>query len=78
MGKNGEWLPNPNQIELYHNGKYVEYAEGYMSSVPVHEDGFSSFSRSGEYKCLVKLKAVNMGDGDSLEIRYDDVIMNIK
>lgn len=78
LGENCEWIPDPNHIELYHNGECVEYAEGYMASVPVHEDGFSSFSGPGEYKCLVKLKAVNLADGDSLEIRYDDVIINVK
>ncbi|MDE6053087.1 MAG: hypothetical protein K2G55_04865 [Lachnospiraceae bacterium] len=49
-----------------------------MNFVPEHEDGFSSFSGSGEYKCLVSLKAVSLEDGDSLEIRYDDVIMKVK
>ena len=78
MGQNYEWIPNPNHIELFHNGECVEYAESYMNFVPEHEDGFSSFSGSGEYKCLVSLKAVSLEDGDSLEIRYDDVIMKVK
>ena len=78
FGVDYERIPNPKHIELYHNGKCVEYIEDYLDYVPVYEDGYSSLSGPGEYCCLVSLKALDLEDGDSLEIRYDDVVVKVR
>ena len=78
FGEDFERIPNPKHIKLYHNGKCVEYTEDYMAYVPVHEDGFSSFSGTGKYRCLLSLKAVNLEDVDTLDIHYDDVVVHVK
>lgn len=80
FGEDYERIPNPKHIELYHNGKCVEYAEDYLDYCPVYvdADGFSSFSGPGEYCCLVSLKGLDLGDGDSLEVRYDDVVVKVR
>ncbi len=78
LGKDYEWTPNPKHIELYHNGKCVEYAEDYLDYCPEHEDGFSTSSKQGEYSCVISLKAVALEDGDSLEIRYEDAVVNVR
>lgn len=80
FGEDYERIPNPKHIGLYHNGQCVEYAEDYLDYCPVYVDvnGFSSFSGPGEYCCFFSLKAVNLEDGDSLEIRYEDVVVNVR
>lgn len=72
------WKANRNNIELYHNGEKVDFAEEYQDYCPGNVEGLEAFGEPGLYGCILPFETVEFEEGDTLEVRFKDAVINLR
>lgn len=72
------WKSSRNQIEFYHNGEKVDFAEEYQDYCPGNMEGLEAFGDPGLYGCILPFETVGFEEDDTFEIRWGDSVIMVE